>query len=229
MSGISVQAVELGDILYDEYMKQQGEGCGQLVIDWAKDRFYGRLVESHIPMFDTLWNKLTDNGRVSYDSGLSYGDMDNTLWAERLNDKERIIICVNHCTCSDTPVTILRFKDYPLGDEEAAKLGEEHAKQLRDMFTEFRVDMVWSDEVKRVPACWGDHRDIIKPSLQTFRDCDFDYGYGDGRDNCHSFKFRYSHKGPNVDKASWHEGNIVRALDDLKWWESMFDYELENE
>ena len=228
MFDIMEQSIELGDHLYEEYQKQNDEGCNQLLIDWAKERFWGRVCEDHLPIFRSLWNKLNDNGNVSYDSGLSYGDMDMTVWAETLNEDEKLIIVRHHCRCCDDNTTIFRLKEYGC-DLEDENLSEDQLIKIQKIdkhLLEFRVDTCWPDEIKGdFGYSWGDDRDIKYPSLETFRNRGFDYGYGDGRDNCHVLKFCYTHRGPNIEKAHWTEGRIILALDDIRWYESMFDEE----
>ena len=223
------KATNLGNILYDAYVKEKSPGMGDLIVDWAKEHFYGRLVEDHLPMFRELWKKLNDNDHTSYDTALSYGDADVFVWAEQLDENTKLIIADHKCRCVDDNITIFKLKEYPdvINDGTLSDDDMERTKQLNEILMSFLITTAYEKE-KKSKFVYADHRGIENPSLKTYRKCNFEYGYGDGRDKTHVLNFGYSHKGPNVEKAHWTEGRIRTALDDLHYYNDMYDEEEEH-
>lgn len=231
MSDTMELAQGLGELMYQLHNKNGGRnGVGDLVIEWAKDHFYGLRMEDRIVDFKELWKKLTDNGKVSYESGLVTGDLDITLWAETIEDGSKVIISVNHCTCADDNTTIYKMKEFEYSEEDTTN--EEVLERLKKSLFEFHVFTCYPYATRRNATGyqWGDHRDIENPSLNTIREYNFDFGYGDGRDKTHVAKMKYHHSGkPMVDKASWNESRISIEIEELARQNGMFEYELENQ
>lgn len=219
------QSKRVGQLLYDTHKQNGGRsGTGDLVIDWAKEVFWGLRMQDTIKDFKELWQKLTDNGNVSRDTAIYYGDGDQYVWAEQLDKNTKLIINHDVVTCADDNTIIYSMKDYDFDESE----GWEGDVSVKKLLFEFHI-MTAFEEEKKCGDTWGDRRDYDKFSLQTYRERGFDFGYGDGRDKEHVAKLRYDHtEQPRVEKAHWTENRIGRELDELSRFNFFFEEEKDN-
>lgn len=213
MGTLMSKSTMIGDALY-EIHRQYGDN-GDAIIEWAKERLYGRIVEDHLVLFRELWQYLSDNGHTNRESSVSYGDADVYVWAEQLDTNTKLIIADDVVTCADDNVTIFKMKEYDFGE------GKEEVEKL---LFEFHVFTAFPQE-KRNNFNFGDHRDINEPSLETIRVHNFEYGYGDGRDKIHVLKMTYSIQGARVEKAHWTEDRIKGILRNLRWYHASMNAE----
>jgi hypothetical protein len=231
MSDTMEAAQGLGDLIYKLHTSQGGRsGVGDLTIEWAKDHYYGLRMQDKLTDFNELWNKLTDNGMVSKKTSLCTGDADISLWAERLDDRTKLIISESHCTCADDNTTIYKLREYDCGDGFGEDISTERMESINKMMFEFHIFTAYPRQVSSKSGYdWGDHRDIDKPSLRTHRKHKFNFGYRDGRDDFHVAMMKYHHTGkPMVDKSSWNEGRISIELEELTRQNGMFELEIKN-
>lgn len=221
MSDTMGKAIALGDHLYEQY-KAEGGGCENLMMEWAKERFYGLLVQDSIPVFDEWWQMLVDKGHRSRKTSSEHGDWDYSAWAEKTGKDNELKVIVSTCHCAmrdDNTYIYIRAGFQYDGPDLDPTLPAINAL-MRSMST-FQCHTVWPREKKsryaRQSGGFGDHRDIAVPSLNTFRKDKFKYGYGDFRDDGHVFNFHISHRGPVVEKAYYTELGIPLALDNMQW------------
>lgn len=196
MSEFKNKCDEMGDILYDFY-KSQKPDLENLSIEWAKDRFWGRVVNDHIPIFRKLYTLLENKGCVGEKNCYIYNDLDCRVWIEKA-DGLKVIVSSNHASLADTYKYLFILKDWEFGY--------------------FRIATVWDREKKSrgfKRHQWGDMRDIDIPSLNTHRKEGFRWGYQDCRDKGHVLKYEFYNK--NVDKSCASESFIPHSLDLLKY------------
>ena len=214
MSDIMEKSIALGDHLYDQY-KSEGGGCENLLMEWAKERFYGRIIEDHLQVFDDLWQMLVDKGHRCSKTASSHGDMDYSVWAEKTgkDDDLKVIISTCHCAMRDDNTFLYIRSGFKYNNDPV------YGKLMRSM-DQFVCATAYPRQTQSRYSRhhkWGDHRDIARPSIHTYRKHEFRYGYRDGRDNTHVFNFSYSHRGAVAEKAHWTENDIPRALDNMQW------------
>jgi len=195
---------KLGDQLYEMYTHEEtGKGCdgmGDLLLECAKSKFYGRLVQDHIPAFLELYQILEKGKHFSRKNSISVGDLDGDIWVEKIKGL-KVIIATNHCVCRDDSTLIFIFEE-------------------NSFRTKFLCRRVWARQKKKGSEC-HDHRDVDIPSIQTYRDFNFNFGYGDARDIGHCFSYShyaYSQSNQRLDKPDWHEKEISIALRDIKYF-----------
>jgi len=194
---------DLGDLLYCLYTKEEKRnGCGNLMLDWIKSRFWGRVIEDHIPIFNEAFNLLKRYEHDSYKNGIEFGDWDSTTWYEEVEGDDfqftQVILSKSHCSCNgdDTHIYI-RSGCIPIPE-----------------CNKFLCRTAW-DKQKKNRFSFGDHRDIELPSVHTYRRHNFNFGYGDARDKGHVFSYKGSIGG--VDNPGWHETKIPTGLQILKY------------
>lgn len=205
----------IANTMYKQYEIEQRDGrdCGSLLLDWIKERFWGKVVQDHIPIFEEIYGILSENGNIGSRNSYTHGDIDNSVWIEKTQnpDNKRVIASKCHCSCADdnTHLYILDNLTH------------------RDILT-FRCRTVWPRQSNRGGyrvakseknpdgwVSWGDDRDISIPSIATYRKRDFDFSYRDCRDKGHVFTYDELN-GPTLDHAHWHENRILPALDILR-------------
>ena len=222
---------EIAELLYCQYNAEENReggkdssGCGDLMLEWIKERFWGLIVKDHIPIFHQIWDILNERGHAGEKNAYVYGDIDVGLWIEKVkNPKDKkVIASTRYCSVADdnTHLYILsgiEFEhDFPMGFK-------------------FRCRTVWPRAnnkggykcVKSVKYpdgwfSWGDDRDVKTPSINTYRERDFDYSYGDCRDKGCVFTY----EDEKCDHADWYESKIPHALTVFRWHlEALQDYE----
>jgi len=190
------------DRMYREGEKE-GEHCGQLLLGWGKDCFWGKMVVRHLSYFDQLWEWLNERKHHSSRTGISLGDVDYSVWIEKPKDEcTKVIISTCHCRCCDDNTTVFIRTKYD-------------AVGLLSSLGHFNVVTVWPKEKKSKYGPFGDHRDIDLPSLNTYRKENWEWGYRDNRDKGHVLKYEAMFE--RVDGARHTEGRIQLVLDELKW------------
>ncbi len=191
------KAERIAKNLYRQYSIEEKDGrdCGDLLLEWIKENFWGIIVSKHIPTFERVW-KMLDEKRHTKNNKFIYGDIDQGLWIEYPKDKnKKVIISTCYCSCADDNTHIFILERL-------------YSNRIR-----FRVATVWPREKHNTDGRWGDDRDIDIPSLNTYRKRDFRYGYYDCRDEGHCILYEnYERKVGRVEKAHWGEGKIKHAL-----------------
>lgn len=205
--------------LFKEYIAEEkrGEGCGSLMLEWTKDRFYGLIIQEHVSVFNSVWNILTERGNVGQSNRYVYGDVDVGVWVEKVknpNDK-KVIVSTCYCSCADD-----NTHTYILTGFDSEHFGQK--------FLEFKCRTVWpiqnsrggyrvkkSKDYPNGWFSWGDDRDIKIPSIKTYRDRDFKFSYGDSRDKGFVFDYRVAYDGPSSESSSRSEKEILYALRSL--------------
>ena len=135
-----------------------------------------------------------------------YGDIDAGAWLEFPEmENRKIIVNTTYCSCADDNTHIF-IRD-----------------KVFNMIT-FLVVTVWPrQKMSKSNTKWNDDRDVDIPSLRTYQDRKFTYGYQDCRDKGHVFKYDSMMK--YIDHASWNENSIPCAL----WTLDGLNDELKNE
>lgn len=188
-----------GKKLYKAYKKEEKKECGSLFLKWMKDCFYALVVKDHIPLFDEIWNYLNEH-KITFDKKLRFCDEDHHLWIEYPQknydfDQERqVIVYKNVDLCADDN-TFIFIKEKSYGNK-----------------FNFRIVTVWDKEVKE-KFNFKDDRDIKLPSIKTYRERNFDFGYGDGRDPGNIIV--YENDKQMCKDSAWNENRIKYALDIL--------------
>lgn len=203
----------LSEILLRCYLKgDEAENCGDLLMEWTMDKFWGKVVNSYVPKLTEVWQWLYDNKRDKNNT-FDYGDADGSIWYEEIKqtekwpDRRKVIIHKSHCSCANdrTHIFILDDNDSAIGDK-------------------LRVRTVWDRQNSRggyaVQKCkewpdgwlsWGDDRDIKVPSLRTYRDRNFKFSYGDGRDKGYVLSLN-GFGGPKIEWAMNNQDKIKHAI-----------------
>jgi len=192
-----VKARKIANNLYKEYTEEGKRQCNNLLLEWIKECFWGRVTKDHLPIFDEVW-QLLDEGKYTKKNPFIYGDIDEGVWIERPKSKyKKVIVSERYCACRDDNIFIFIKDDSSIS------------------FDTFRVATVWHREKKySLKSNYGDDRDIKLPSLNTYKKRDFYYGYYDCRDKGHVLK--YDSFTERVEKANWSENEIPWALDTLR-------------
>lgn len=224
---------EIADLLYYQYIYEENdEGCGDLMLEWIKSRFWGLLVRDHIPIFEEIHQILTSKKNIDEKNRYTYGDVDVSVWVEKVkNPKDmKVIASTRHCSGADDNTHLYILKNSKIGIPEF---------DSKNMFLEFKCRTVWSRQNKRGGYrvakskehpngwfSWGDDRDIKLPSINTYRERDFNFSYGDCRDKGHVFTFK-NFSGPELDHPDWHENRISHSLWCLRsHLEALKDYDI---
>ena len=212
---------EIAELLYREYIAENNregedsEGCGDLMLEWIKESFWGKIVKDHIPTFHQIWNILNEKGHIGEKNSYTYGDIDVSVWIEKVKNPtdQKVIASIRHCSAADdnTHLYILSGLEFP---------------EYSSTFEFFRCRTVWPRQnkkggyrvakSKKYPTgwfSWGDDRDIKRPSINTYRERDFDFSYKDCRDKGHVFTFHNN----RCDHVHWHENRIPHALQIFRW------------
>lgn len=202
-----IKAKKLGRSLYRAYIQEEkaGRNCGNLLLDWIKESFWGSLVKDHLPIFNELWELLNKKGHTRKNP-FGYGDIDYDVWVEYPKDNNKqVIVSICYCACADDNTHIFIY-DKELSDPKIYSTYD---------WSKFRVATVWKRQKSndRWPNDEYD-RNIDVPSLSTYRKRDFRYGYYDCRDKGHVLL--YEAHSERVEKASWSETEIYWALWNLR-------------
>lgn len=205
MSDMMLKARKLSNSLYRAYKKEQPDGCQDLLLEWVDECFWGRIVAEHIPTFKKAHNLLVARGHTKSNKFV-YGDIDVGVWYETVKDKKehtnrQVIVSERYCSMADDNIHIFVWDDQKFDTIDMSA---------------FKAVTVWPREKKSISGIdWGDDRNIDIPSLTTYRKRDFDYGYNDGRDKGHIF--RWQGFTGLVEHASWNRDRIPHALHTLRW------------
>lgn len=202
----------LADAMYKAYM---ASADGNYLMEKVKRSFYGKLVRDKLPLFKELHAYLIEHGHTVKNPYV-YGDIDVGVWYENTEHAVvKIIAIESYCTCADDSTHIFIMRDW----------GESHIGATGDI--KFLAVTAWPrQKKKRIGHSYGDYRDIKYPSIRTYRDYNFEFGCGDGRDVGYSFKYE-TIAGDKVEDAHWNEPRIMFALRTLQ--EAHFNViELEN-
>ncbi len=210
---------EIADFLYCEYIAEEkrggrnSEGCGNLMLEWIKKRFWGLLVKDHIPIFNQTWDLLNEKGHVGEKNRYVYGDIDVGLWIEKVEDptNKKVIASTRYCSMADDNTHLYIMSG--LKDSQFPFLFSFLCRTVwprQNKKGGYRV--IKSKEHPTGWFSWGDDRDIKIPSIHTYRERDFDFSYRDCRDKGHVFTF----KNGECDNAHWHENRIPHALWSLR-------------
>lgn len=200
------RAEELSEILYDAYKDGDNTGVyNDYLIECIKEKFWGRVVKDHLPIFNKTW-KILNEKKYTAKNPFVYGDDDVGVWIELTkSESKKVIASTCYCSCADDNTHIFILDDHSI---------------LNAHSIVFRVATVWPRQInKRDKHPWGDDRDIKLPSLNTYRERDFRYGYYDCRDKGSCFLYEEFKKGiaVRVENAHWDEGAITNALRTLRW------------
>lgn len=214
---------ELGDQLYCMYMdeekglhakdkKSDHEGCGDLMLEWAKDRFWGQRVQDHIPGFLEMWDILHSHGNAGKENHYTGGDIDWQVWIEPTKDPEDTKVIVYNNMCSGHTFLYILTGLITYGPDYDMR--------------HFYCREIWDKEKKYKGYKFGDFRDIEVPSLGTWRRSNFKFGCMDARDKGHIFSYQSAYDGPKLDKSTWQENRISPALREIRWTlEALRNYE----
>ncbi len=199
----------LATALYEAYNKSSDGGY---FMEKIKKRFCGKVVKDHIPMMKELHTFLVDN-RHTVKNPYVYGDIDVGVWYERSPTTTMDIVVVeSYCSCANDNTHIFMLRDYSkdFTPEELTRFG----RPYQDV--KFLAVTAWprQKKKKKLGHKWGDYRDVVEPSIQTYRKCQFNFGCQDGRDVGYSFK--YESTTGMVEDAHWNEPRVMWALRTLR-------------
>jgi hypothetical protein len=214
---LMVKAQDIAEQLYQSYQEEEANGkeCGKLLLEWTKDCFWGRIIADDLHHFDSTYTKLESKGHIGQESRFVYGDLDVGLWIEpSKSGQRRIIVAESYCTCADDNITIY-IKDDIGPDWAKFRVVTAYPESIAE---EFKKE--WLSRNGWEPNYYD------KPSLADHRNADWDYGYGDFRDNFHTLTWAnsYDEKG-RADGAYATETKIYWALWNLKMHNSACDGE----
>ncbi len=205
----------LAEILYQCYSKDQQADCGELLMQWSHDKFWGKVVMEYIPRLEKIWKYLYDNKR-NKNNTMDYGDCDGSIWFEPIKQKDKwpdgrkVIINKSHCSCADDRTYI-----FILDTSRHVSLGK--VLQIRTVWDR----QYQSPRHRNNP--WGDDRDIDVPSLNTYRKRNFHYGYEDMRDEGYVLTLEESCHIPKIEYAANYASKIQHALWLIRHMENIVD------
>lgn len=194
------------------------------MLEWIKCRFWGLVVKDHIKIFNDVWDILNKHGNIGQRNCYTYGDRDVGVWIEKVKNSKnkKVIVSTRYCSAAAADNThlyillessyIVRFLCRTVWPRQNKKGGYKVVKSKR------HPDGWFS---------WNDDRDIKFPSIKTYRDRDFKFGYEDCRDKGSVFAYEDIGDDPQVGNAHWSELKIPSALEYLRWHlGKLKDYEL---
>jgi hypothetical protein len=195
------KAKKLANQLYKAYSQQQETGCGELLLYWTKEVFWGKVAKTHLPIFAELW-KILDKNNYTKDKPISLGDLDYSVWVEYPRaENKKVIVSKCHCSCADNSTTLFIMDNDFSGNPKYGK---------------FVITTAWPKEKKCKML-----GNVEQPSLKTYLDNDFATNKEAGRVMLYeAFTSRVLH-------ANWKETEIARSLDELKWLLSEVKEEIE--
>lgn len=178
MGNLGDNSKKIAELMYNSCFDLNSESM-QYTLQRANDLFWGKIVKNYVPIFKELHDKLVQ-GKHNKSNPLSHGDCDVSVWYETSKRTHRkVIVSTRHCSCADDNTHIFILDDLPVDKKDGYWFGE------------LMCATVWPRQINRKGSYkYGDHRDIEKPSINTYRQRDFEYGYKDGRDNNYCFKYR---------------------------------------
>lgn len=200
-----------GSLLYNIWKEQH---YSDFAIEQLKSTFYSHYLRDHIPVFKEFYDILKEGKYIGEDNAIMTGDMDESCWIEEGPENYKIIAVCRHCSCADDNTHIYILKEL------------EFEGEVNFDFTKFMGVTAWPEETKN-NFTFGDHRDIDHPSIQTFRDNDFNFGYGDARDD--HFSFKYDAMFDKAEDAHYKEQRLLWAISSLKMSLDCVKYELEHD
>jgi len=197
---------------------------GDLMLEWAKSRFYSLLVRDHIPIFLEVWKVLSEKGHTSEENCYTFNDLDMHIWIEKVkNPKDKkVLVGRNSSICRDDNTYLYILSSVYYADLMEFKCRTVWPKQNKN--GGYRVTITEKNPTGWFS--WGDDRDIKTPSLKTYQERDFEFSYGDCRDKGHIFSYENCFGKHNLDKPTWHENEIIHALKELVYYHNTLkDYE----
>ena len=176
------------------------------MIEWIKDKFWGRIIIDHVPILHQIWDILNEKGHIGEKNAYVYGDIDVGVWIEKVNnpDDKKVIASTRYCACADDNTHLYIMNNYQYFED-------------CPMLFHFLCRTVWPREKRtrygKEYSRWGDDRDIDIPSINTYRKRNFKFSYSDCRDKGHVFTL----EGEKSDKSTWSENRISHALTLFRW------------
>jgi hypothetical protein len=174
-------ATAIAEMLYQCYKKEQETNCGELLNKWIAEHLWAIILLDYMPKLQKIWQYLYDN-KYNKSHTLPYGDADGNIWVEypkqisKWTDNRKILIHTSHCTMADDNTHIFMMdKDSALNTLEIRTVWPR-----QNLKGGYKVEK--SEEYPNGWFSWGDDRDVKIPSLQTYRDRNFEYGYHDATD-----------------------------------------------
>jgi len=155
----------------------------QLYVEWMLEHFAGRKVKANLPGFEKLYDAMVEAG-LTEDEPYNHNDGDNNLFY--IPHETAKIVCIT--TQSKRYLYMQEFRRFHVRrfydeyDFEGKK--DKHRLKYEAKFNRDGVqraiaesdDLLWWSDC--VPGCQYPQR----PSLQWFKDHDFNMTYNDGRD-----------------------------------------------
>jgi hypothetical protein len=192
--------------------------AGQLYLEWLVEHYIGRKVAKNIDDIKLVVEALKTAG-FTEDNPYDYNDSDNRLFY--IPHKEYLIFCAESQNTryiyilSGNRLHIRRYYDEYDFDGEKDKWEKEEEefytkKGIRAAIANsFWLNTQWSDCIAT------DNHYPHRPSLQHFKDCDFDPRYKDCRDIGYVLTYE-NLMGSRVDRAIFHYMEIKHAFFQLR-------------
>lgn len=158
---MQVKTTRLANQMYKAFKSEKNRDCGKLVLQWAKDKFWYKVLQDVPKIYDEIYTLLKKH-KFTNINRFTYGDIDQGVWIEPCKVKDRLVyVSERYCAMNDDN-TYLYIKDW-----QGIKCVSAWKREKKCKYT----------------------KDVDYPSLFTYRNCDFNFGYGDFRD--HGYHFTY--------------------------------------
>lgn len=191
--------------------------AGQLYLEWLIEHYVGRKVAANIDDIKVIVEALKAKG-FTEDNPYDYNDCDNRLFY--IPHEEKLIFCVE--TQNTRYIYILDGRKFHVrryydeydfdGKKDKWELREVavyNRKGIRHAISNaFWLSEQWSD-------CVDGNQYIVRPSLQYFKNCDFNLRYNDCRDAGYVLSFENLFN-PRADGAAYHYTEIKSAFFQLR-------------
>lgn len=205
MPDIDKIATDIATIMLTAECAMGDRGMQDYLNEKIYDAYYGMRVKTLIPKLTELHEKLESIGAISSDTSVWYGDMDAYIWIES-SARHKIIVIDNVVSCADEATHIISFDDTDNHVDDNGQWQSAHV---------VAVDRHDGSEKKRGDQ-WKDHRDWAVATFKTYKDHDFNFGYGDGRDKNHVLGYDYIFT-PRVENAMYSIPKIKFFMQELSW------------
>lgn len=196
-----MEVSEAAKLLANQMIEAENNSdCGDLVIEWAKEFYWGHKVYNKAyPLFLELLKHCKDNNFNSHTNSLTLGDWDYSVWFEECKERDVLVVKDNSlCKVNSTFVY---------------SISKGYQEYNKDLFFDFHCIAVYDKEIKRKNS-YNDHRDVELASLETLKESKFYWGYRDGRDKGHCFN---SNGTTRVEKPHWDELSVDLAIKELSY------------